>query len=201
MPRHIESAIQKNCVTWFRLQYPSIGRLLFAVPNGGARNAKEAAIMKGEGVTAGVSDLILLYGSGNYNALCIEFKTQDKSSKQSPLQKEWQALTEQYGNKYVICRSFDDFQQEVQKYLFLQTAENRLGEFPGNRCQFPTPREWNESEFDAARKVIFMHLGKEQVIKYTKEFAKMLAIAESEDLKALKESIAQAIGSTLNQKQ
>ncbi len=118
MPRHIESAIQKNCVTWFRLQYPSIGRLLFAVPNGGARNAREAAIMKGEGVTAGVSDLILLYGSGNYNALCIEFKTQDKSSKQSPLQKEWQALTEQYGNKYVICRSFDDFQQEVQKYLF-----------------------------------------------------------------------------------
>lgn len=49
--RHIESQIQKDCVTWFRLQYPKIGRLLFAVPNGGARNAKEAAIMKGEGLT------------------------------------------------------------------------------------------------------------------------------------------------------
>ena len=55
--RHIESQIQKDCVTWFRLQYPKIGRLLFAVPNGGARNAKEAAIMKGEGVTAGVAAL------------------------------------------------------------------------------------------------------------------------------------------------
>jgi len=33
--RHIESQIQKDCVTWFRLQYPKIGRLLFAVPNGG----------------------------------------------------------------------------------------------------------------------------------------------------------------------
>lgn len=123
MTRHIESTIQKSCVTWFRLQYPSIGRLLFAVPNGGARNAREAAIMKGEGVTAGVSDLILLYGSGNYNALCIEFKTLSKSSKQTPLQKEWQALAEQYGNKYVVCRSFEDFQQEVQNYLFADTEK------------------------------------------------------------------------------
>lgn len=123
MPRHIESTIQKSCVSWFRLQYPSIGRLLFAVPNGGARNAREAAIMKGEGVTAGVSDLILLYGSGNYNALCIEFKTLSKSSKQTPLQKEWQALAEQYGNKYVVCRSFEDFQQEVQNYLFADTEK------------------------------------------------------------------------------
>lgn len=70
--RHIESQIQKDCVTWFRLQYPKIGRLLFAVPNGGARNAKEAAIMKGEGVTAGVADLILLYPSGGFHSLCIE---------------------------------------------------------------------------------------------------------------------------------
>lgn len=73
--RHIESQIQQNCVTWFRLQYPKIGRLLFAVPNGGARNAREAAIMKGEGVTAGVADLILLYPSGGFHSLCIEFKT------------------------------------------------------------------------------------------------------------------------------
>ena len=73
--RHIESQIQQNCVTWFRLQYPKISRLLFAVPNGGARNAREAAIMKGEGVTAGVSALILLFPSGGFHSLCIEFKT------------------------------------------------------------------------------------------------------------------------------
>ena len=54
--RHIESQIQKDCVTWFRLQYPKIGRLLFAVPNGGARNGKGSRDMKGEGVTAGVAD-------------------------------------------------------------------------------------------------------------------------------------------------
>lgn len=115
--RHIESQIQKDCVTWFRLQYPKIGRLLFAVPNGGVRNAKEAAIMKGEGVTAGVADLILLYPSGGFHSLCIEFKTSSKSSRQTPTQKEWQALAEAHGNKYIVCRSLEDFQQVIRAYI------------------------------------------------------------------------------------
>ena len=97
--QHIESALQKNCVTWFRLQYPKIGRLLFAVPNGGA----------------GVADVILLYPAMKYNCLCIEFKTGKNS--QQPSQKEWQALVEVHGGKYIICRSFDQFREEIQNYL------------------------------------------------------------------------------------
>ncbi len=113
--RHEESNIQKNCVTWFRLQYPSIARLLFAVPNGGARNAREAGIMKGEGVTAGVADIILLHPSGTYHSLCVEFKT--AKGRQSPAQKEWQALVEANGNKYIVCRSFDEFRTHIKQYL------------------------------------------------------------------------------------
>lgn len=115
--RHIESQIQQNCVTWFRLQYPSIARLLFAVPNGGARNAVEAGIMKGEGVTAGVSDLILLYPSSGFHSLCIEVKTPSKTSKQTDYQKKWQALVEAHGNKYIVCRSLEDFQQVIRSYI------------------------------------------------------------------------------------
>lgn len=125
--RHVESRIQQSCVTWFRMQYPSIGRLLFAVPNGGSRNAREAGIMKGEGVTAGVSDMILLYPCSGYNCLCIEFKTEAKDSKQSPYQKEWQELTERAGNKYIICRSFDDFHREIKEYF---KGLNHLIEWP-----------------------------------------------------------------------
>ena len=55
-PRHLESQLQRQCVAWFRLQYPKHARLLFAVPNGGGRSRIEAAIMKAEGVTAGVSE-------------------------------------------------------------------------------------------------------------------------------------------------
>jgi hypothetical protein len=111
--KHIEIQIQKNSVMWFRLQYPNISRLLFAVPNGGARNRREAAIMKGEGVTAGVADVILLYPSSGFHSLSIEFKTE--KGKQQPSQKERQELVEKYGNKYVICRSFDEFRNTIKQ--------------------------------------------------------------------------------------
>ena len=115
--RHIESQLQRQCVAWFRLQYPKHARLLFAVPNGGGRSRVEAAIMKAEGVTAGVSDLILLEPRGGYGALCIEMKTGSKSSRQSESQKGWQEATEAAGNKYVVCRSLDTFMAEVTKYM------------------------------------------------------------------------------------
>ena len=117
-PRHEESQIQQSCVRWFRLQFPDIALLLFAVPNGGARNKREAGILKGEGVTAGVSDMILLKPSGGFASLCIEFKTEEKGSTQRDTQKRWQEVAETAGNKYVICRSFDDFYREVRSYLF-----------------------------------------------------------------------------------
>ena len=116
--RHTESQLQRQCVAWFRLQHRSLAKLLFAVPNGGARRLREAQIMKAEGVTAGVSDLILLVARGGYNALCIEIKTGSSSSRLSPAQKEWQELATAAGNKYVVCRSLDEFQREVAHYLF-----------------------------------------------------------------------------------
>lgn len=113
--KHEESDLQIACVRWFRLQYPQYARLLFAVPNGGNRNLREAARMKAEGVTAGVADLILLMPSHEYGALCIELKT--VKGRQSNSQKEWQEAAEKAGNRYVICRTFDQFRKEVSGYL------------------------------------------------------------------------------------
>ena len=75
MPRHIESQIQRSCKKWFDYQYGQFSQLLFAVPNGGLRGKREAAIMKAEGMTAGVADMILLVSRKGYGSLCIEFKT------------------------------------------------------------------------------------------------------------------------------
>lgn len=112
---HQESKLQQTCVKWFRLQYPQFATLLFAVPNGGSRNPVEAAIMKGEGVTAGVADLILLLARQGYNALCIEMKA--GKGRQEPSQKKWQEIVEKNGNRYVICRSFEDFKSLIIEYL------------------------------------------------------------------------------------
>lgn len=113
--RHPESELQRICVRWFRLQYPNLSSLLFAVPNGGKRSAVEAGIMRAEGVTAGVSDLILLVPSDQYHALCIEMKY--GNGKQSHHQLDWQNAVEEQGYRYVVCRSLDDFITTVNHHL------------------------------------------------------------------------------------
>lgn len=76
---------------------------------------REAAIMKGEGVTAGVADLLLLVPNGEYHGLAIEMKTD--VGRQNDNQKKWQKKVESQGYKYIVCRSFDDFRTEVCRYL------------------------------------------------------------------------------------
>lgn len=115
-PSEEEHRIQCECVRWFSLQYPRLHGRLFAVPNGGRRDAVTAAKLKAEGVVAGVADLILLKSNRDYGALLIEMKT--LKGKQRDSQKEWQNIVCACGEyKYVVCRSFDDFKREVDDYL------------------------------------------------------------------------------------
>lgn len=117
-----EHRLQSECVQWFRLQYPALAPRLFAVPNGGRRDATTAQKLKAEGVLAGVSDLILLKQyrrrSKRYGALLIEMKTTRHGSAQSSAQREWQAnVTANDEYRYVVCRSFDAFRDAVEDYL------------------------------------------------------------------------------------
>lgn len=114
-PSDEEHRIQTACVQWFRLQFKQLRMNLFAVPNGSKRDVIIGAKLKEEGVLAGVSDLILLYPSGEYSALCIEMKT--PKGKQSQSQQLWQQHIEAYGYKYVICRSLSEFMEAINNYL------------------------------------------------------------------------------------
>ena len=127
MRRQDEHNLQVACVRWFNLQYPQYRGLLFAVPNGSYRNLVTAAKLKAEGVTPGVADLLLLvpgfgiselkdgYLAKECHALCIEMKT--KRGYQSQAQKEWQKKVEEYGYKYAVCRSVEEFIKEINYYL------------------------------------------------------------------------------------
>lgn len=56
-PEHIE---QVRLVNWFRDNFKEPDYIIFAVPNGGTRGAREASNLKDEGVKSGVSDLVIL---------------------------------------------------------------------------------------------------------------------------------------------
>lgn len=113
-PADEEHRLQCACVRWFNLTHPELRGRLFAVPNGGRRDAATGARLKAEGVVSGVADLILLAPRGGFGALLIEMKT--PHGRQSPSQRAWQRAVEgEY--KYVICRSEAEFISEVSRYI------------------------------------------------------------------------------------
>lgn len=111
-----EHQIQVACVEWFRLQYPKVAMLLYAIPNGGRRDAVTGKKLKDEGVVRGVCDMNLDVPNIHYHGLRIEMKA-GSAGKQSKEQKEFQARVEGQGYKYILCRSFDDFRREVTIYM------------------------------------------------------------------------------------
>ena len=119
--REEEHNIQAACVRWFNLQWPEYRGLLFAVPNGGARNKATAGKLKAEGVVAGVADLILLVPRIEegckymWHALAIEMKT--PKGHQSPEQMEWQVKVESHGYRYAVCHSLEEFINTINDYL------------------------------------------------------------------------------------
>lgn len=125
--RHTESRLQVNCVSWFRLAHRPLSSLLFSVPNGACVSASQGRILKAEGMTAGVSDLILLVPNSQYHALAIEMK-QDKvewrlgkethtKTYQRPEQREWQAAVEAQGYRYEVVRTETEFKTLIEAYL------------------------------------------------------------------------------------
>jgi len=118
-----EHRLQAQCVKYFRLRYPRLKMLLFAVPNGAFLNGTQLQRIKqwnklqAEGVVKGVSDLLLLVSRGKTNGLCIEMKTTAKHSKQSKEQKAFQDAVTVQNYHYLIIRSFDEFKTIIDSYI------------------------------------------------------------------------------------
>lgn len=109
-----EHHLQVACVRWFRMQYPQ--HLIYAIPNGGQRNAVVAAKLKAEGVTAGIPDLHIPVSRHGYHSLYIEMKN-GKAGRLSEHQKECISRLQASGHKVAVCRTFDDFKNEIDAYL------------------------------------------------------------------------------------
>lgn len=110
-----EHRLQVACVNWFAAQWHKYDGLLAAIPNGGRRDKVTGALLKAEGVVAGVADLELNIARCGFHGLKIEMKTE--KGRQSPAQKEWQKKVEAQGYKYIVVRSLEQFITEINSYL------------------------------------------------------------------------------------
>ena len=130
---HEESKLQQACVSWFRGAYPQYAMLLTHPINEGSGHSqtdrRRQGIHKAEGAVAGVPDLVFFMSAEyrkpslseglewvkTYNCLGIEFKT--AKGRQSQEQKDFQKMFEAAGYRYVIVRSYEEFQNVMIDYI------------------------------------------------------------------------------------
>ena len=117
-----ESTEQQATVSWCRLQYPK--HRIIAIPNGqwvalkGYRKFKLIEKYKAEGLTNGVSDLLLCVARKGYHGLWIEMKDKGKTaSSLSPEQIYWQSDMRDAGYKAECCFGFEQAKKIIEEYL------------------------------------------------------------------------------------
>jgi hypothetical protein len=129
-PRHKESPEQRALITWAHFvivpdpPHPEKTKLidyLFAIPNGGRRDKREAALMKAEGVKAGVSDLFLPIPRGGYCGFWIELKPTDGTGRLSAAQSDWLILMASCNYRAFCAVGWMEAKRAIIEYLVEDT--------------------------------------------------------------------------------
>jgi hypothetical protein len=94
--------------------YPEL-KLLFAVPNAGARTKYEGGRLKAEGMRSGVPDLMLPVARGGYHGLFIEMKRM--GGQPTPEQRKWLAALNHQGYYCVVCQGCDAAHAVLLSYI------------------------------------------------------------------------------------
>lgn len=129
---HFEDAEQQALFDWASMkrivindQTAFLSDYLFAIPNGGKRNAREAGRMKKQGVKAGVSDTFLPIPIGEYHGLWIELKKPRKCFKcnsereraVTEHQRKWIELMRKQNYRAEVCYGWLEAKDEIENYL------------------------------------------------------------------------------------
>lgn len=106
--KNLENKIQESIINALRLYYPN--SLVYAIPNGGKRNAKEASWLKKQGVTAGVCDLHFIHKGQIYF-----FEVKSEYGTLSLFQNQFKKFVEEQGFKFFTVRSAAEVLEIVEK--------------------------------------------------------------------------------------
>jgi len=105
-----EHKVQAAIVAYHRAAVDHSSAMLFAVPNAGKRRGKTGAVMVAEGLTAGVSDLILVTrGFVDFLEVKLPKAPGQAATHQSAEQLAFEAEVTSLGHNYAIIRSIDDY--------------------------------------------------------------------------------------------
>lgn len=126
--------------------------LLYAIPNGGLRPARErtdkcgrrvrfsveAQKLRAEGVKSGVPDICLPVASGPFHGLYIELKT--RTGRPSETQRRWVAALSRQGYRAEICRGWGQARTVIEEYLGPAETVDPDSRPPALPVAYPAPR-------------------------------------------------------------
>lgn len=132
MAKHIEDTHQAALVRWSKSQkLPALDYVeldskvidyLYAIPNGGKRNLREAVRLKAQGVKSGVSDLHLALPMFGKCGLWIEMKKPIVKGQAKPSvslsQRQWLKRMEKAGYVAVACFGWEEAKEAILDYIF-----------------------------------------------------------------------------------
>ena len=86
------------------------------IPNGGSRNAIEAARLKAQGVKPGVPDIFLPCAKKGFYGLYIELKRQN-GGRVSEEQKSMIDALRDEGYKVAVCKGWEEAKNVIMEYM------------------------------------------------------------------------------------
>ena len=115
-----EGLEQAALIKELELRLPAVAALIYHVPNGGHRHKLVAIKLKGQGVKAGVADLVLPMARGGYFGMYLEFKaTPPGAAPVSASQHAWIRRLNEQGYLAIVCRGHFDAMEQIRAYLRL----------------------------------------------------------------------------------
>ena len=119
-PQYLEAIEQRLFIKRLRLDPRTKDLPWCSVPNGGKRSPREAALLKAEGVQAGVPDWLCFVVKGNRVGLAIEFKSPTGKGRLSESQKEWHRKLYTEGWLVWVTTSAESAWRHTMEYLQLE---------------------------------------------------------------------------------
>jgi hypothetical protein len=113
--KYPEHELQKNCLTWFKMQYPKYSGLIFHIPNERKQSPQAGARAKAIGTLAGVADVFLSVPNEAYHGFYIEFKS--IKGKMTDNQEIFRTNVLSNGYFYETVRTFVNFKSLIEWYL------------------------------------------------------------------------------------
>ena len=120
-PRYLEALEQRLFIKRLRLDPRTKDLPWCSVPNGGKRSPREAALLKAEGVQAGVPDWLCFHAVQIadlvWHGLAIEFKSPTGKGRVSDSQAHWHEMLRDNGWDVHICTTAEEAWHVLMTYL------------------------------------------------------------------------------------